>query len=77
VRPIAPRIDGIEETTCHGTDDAPWKAITFGRTLSEEGTSYSVTRWQPNAEERQAIATGADIYLWIVGGLPPHQVEVR
>lgn len=77
MRPIAPRIEGVEETTYHGNDDDPWKAITFGRTTSEEGTAYVVTRWQPSADERAALQHGADIYLWIVGGLPPHQVEVR
>lgn len=77
MRPIAPRLEGVEEITYDGNDEQPWKAITFGRTSSEEGTPYVVTRWQPNAEERRQIAAGADLYLWIVGGLPPHQVTVQ
>lgn len=77
MRPVSPRLEGVEELMYHGTDEQPWKAIAFGRTLSEDGTQYTVTRWQPNAEERAAVAAGADVYLWIVGGLPPHQVTIQ
>jgi len=30
-----------------------------------------LSRWEPSAEERQALATGADVLLYVWGGQPP------
>lgn len=42
---------------------------------SLDGACITVVAWKPTPEEIEQIKNGANIYLSVVGGLPPHFIE--
>jgi len=76
MRPIAPRTGAPEQTFAEKQEE--YLPITVGMYRYQDGTRGHLTRWQPTAEERAAIAAGEDIYvLQLNFGTPMTPLLVR
>lgn len=64
MRPVAPRIVGLEEEHIDGDR---FKMITVARATTADDKPCIVTRWRLTPEERAAIAAGDDLFIHIVG----------
>lgn len=62
MRPVAPRVDGIDEETIGGNNEQ-YLAITVGLAPTDSGGSAFVTRWRLSDEDRDAILRGEDIFI--------------
>ena len=86
MRPIAPRIDGAEEVdVAEGQHEymqivgAVIPATHPGAVhVGDNPTRGIVFRYTMNADERSRIASGEDIYLTLMAGVPvaPHHLRV-
>lgn len=38
---------------------------------TEDGTHYSVSRWEPTPEELEQLKNGGSVELWVMGRQPP------
>jgi hypothetical protein len=61
MRPIAPRIPGLEEVTV-AEEQEEYRTITAGIVRHDDAHVY-VTRWTMTAEERARVAAGEDVYV--------------
>lgn len=76
MRPIAPRIAGADEVQV-GLNGEDFREIVVAIGETENGNPAAVTRWRPDAEERQQLLNGADIFIIFIGPrMPPMQVHV-
>ena len=73
MRPVAPRIVGVDEIQYDGEH---YKSITIGVHEYESGRPARITRWTFTPEERAAIASGADIFVSMAGtSIPPMHLD--
>lgn len=76
MRPVAPRIDGLDETMI-AEDQHEFMTLAVARTEDVDGDVCTVTRWKPTQEERREIAEGRDIFITHLGThLQPLQLYV-
>lgn len=64
MRPIAPRFGDAEELMI--AEEQPEYLTLPAAVVHWEGEISILTRWQPTAEERRAIAAGQDVYVLIL-----------
>lgn len=74
MRPIAPRIHGLEEVQIDGER---YKVLPAAVGESDEGRSYIVTRWRLSDEERGRIVQGEDVFMCLAGPqMQPVQIHI-
>lgn len=79
MRPISPRLDGYEEIRI-AEDQHEYMPLQAAVMRDEGGVTGLITRWRMTAEERAAVAAGADVYVaQLTFGAPmqPMQLEVK
>jgi hypothetical protein len=69
MRPVAPRIAGLEEATV-AEEQLEYRPITVAVIRYADDWQGLVTRWQPSEDERAAVMRGEDIYVEQL--LPPN-----
>lgn len=76
MRPVAPRLQGVDERMA-GMDDEDLKPLTVGECRSNEGEPVIITRWRFSEEDKQRIAAGEDLFLYLFAPLLPQlQISV-
>lgn len=77
MRPVAPRIEGLDEVMA-GEDQHEYKPLAAAFQEHADGTFSRVCRWTMSPEERDRIAGGEDIYFITPAILPltPHSLHV-
>lgn len=78
MRPVAPRIHGVDETTL-AEDDERYKPITVGIAPLGPGVVQYVTRWRPSKDDIACLMEGADVFVMLTcreGTFPPISAEV-
>lgn len=74
MRPIAPRIAGLEEEHIDGEN---YKVLPAARSETDEGGPCIISRWRLSAEERDRVIAGEDLFLVVVGErMVPVQLHV-
>lgn len=74
MRPIAPRIAGLEEEHIDGDE---YRVLPAARGETDVGGPCIISRWRLSAEERDRIIAGEDVFLVVVGArTPPVQLHV-
>lgn len=76
MRTVAPRLDNCEEFTA-GEDDLDLQPLTAAIYVCPVHGPVTLVRWTFTPEERQAIADGGDVLIWVPGTVVPiHSVSV-
>lgn len=76
MRPVAPRLHGVDETTLASDSDV-YMPVTVGVGFTDEGHRCWITRWRLTDEDKARIANDEDVFLFITSdGFPPVQVHV-
>lgn len=70
MRPVAPRLVGVDERTA-GMEDDELKPLTVGECRSEDGTPVIITRWRFSEADKVRIIQGEDLFLYIFAPLLP------
>lgn len=74
MRPIAPRIVGLEEVHIDGEK---YKLLPAAYGETDTGNRSIVTRWRLSDEERARVAAGEDVFLCVIGErIQPLQMHV-
>lgn len=74
MRPIAPRIAGVDEEHLDGERFA---LLPIARGVSESDGPCIISRWRLSAEERDRVIAGQDIFLCVIGErMQPVQLHV-
>lgn len=78
MRAVAPRIKGVDETTA-AAEQEEYREITIGIGVTENGVPTIVTRWKFEAEERERVLNGEDLFITIISPrltMPPLVVSI-
>ncbi len=74
MRPIAPRIVGLEEEHIDGEN---YKVLPAARDTDDAGNPCIVSRWRPSEADRERLLRGEDVFLVVVAErMVPVQLHV-
>jgi hypothetical protein len=76
MRPVSPRLVGVDERTSEDADGR-CKSITIGIGTSVDDKPVCITRWRLSDEDRARVFGGEDIFLYIFDArMPEMQIHV-